>query len=269
MVRESQPDTRPLIFEDTPATWQELEARVAQILRECNYDVEAPKRVQLARGDVNVDVWADEHRSPPNIIVIECKNWSEAVTKTIVHAFRTVVGDSGATLGLIVSSAGFQDGAIEAAAYSNVRLLDWAGLQYMFASRWVTDFMKPTIYRETDPLYEYTEPLNSRIFRKADGLPEGRQEAFRELRGRYGALAMLCMAVGPGPWARMSGSETTVSELPLRTRLGDYRLLLPVDHPALPSDILDATALRPLMEAVIRHASAAIAEFDELFGGRA
>jgi len=34
--------------------------------------------------------------------------------------------------GVIVSSAGFQEGAVEAAAYSNVRLLDWNDFQRMF-----------------------------------------------------------------------------------------------------------------------------------------
>ena len=55
----------PLIEAEAPGTWQELETTVAQILRECGYDVEVQKNVQLARGDVNLDVWADDHSSPP------------------------------------------------------------------------------------------------------------------------------------------------------------------------------------------------------------
>lgn len=61
-----------LIEASAPASWQDLEARVAQILSECGYDVERQKDVPLARGDVNIDVWADDHSSPQNIIAVEC-----------------------------------------------------------------------------------------------------------------------------------------------------------------------------------------------------
>jgi restriction system protein len=37
----------------------------------------------------------------------------------------------------------------------------------------------------------------------------------------------------------------------------------------LPDDVLDATALRPMMEAMIYHSQLAIAEFDKVFGERA
>ena len=38
---------------------------------------------------------------------------------------------------------------------------------------------------------------------------------------------------------------------------------------ALPNDVLDATAYRPFMDALIRHSRQAIAEFDQIFGERA
>lgn len=37
-----------LIEDAPPASWQELERRVAQILSECGYNVEVQKSVQLA-----------------------------------------------------------------------------------------------------------------------------------------------------------------------------------------------------------------------------
>lgn len=122
--------TTPEIEAAPPATWQELEPAVARILQECGYDVEVGRNVPLARGDVNVDVWADDGASPPNVLIVECKQWARPVTKNVVHAFRAVTGDSGANTGLLVSSAGFQDGAVQAAAYSNVRLLTWAQFQH-------------------------------------------------------------------------------------------------------------------------------------------
>jgi hypothetical protein len=50
-----------LIEANSPGRWQDLDAQVAQILKEWGYDVEVQKNVQLARGDVNIDVWADDH----------------------------------------------------------------------------------------------------------------------------------------------------------------------------------------------------------------
>ena len=106
----------PPIEAAPPATWQALEAKVAQILAECGYAVEVQKNVELAgRGDANIDVWADEQTSPPNVIAVECKNWKTPAKKHEVHAFRMVVGESGANTGLLVSAAGFQKGALEAA----------------------------------------------------------------------------------------------------------------------------------------------------------
>jgi restriction system protein len=170
------------IYPDSPDNWQDLEARVAQVLQESGYEVELGKSVTLARGSVRVDAWADDHSSPPNVIVVECKHWSTRATKSVVHAFRAVVDDSGANTGLIVSSAGFQSGAVDAAAYSNVRLLDWMQFQAMFTLRWFANYMRPRIAEETDALREYTEPMNSRVFRKADDLPPDKRELFKALR---------------------------------------------------------------------------------------
>jgi restriction system protein len=141
-----------------PGTWQELEALVGRVLAECSYYVEVQKNVKLARGDVDIDVWADDHSSPPNVIAIECKRWKTSVPKNVVHAFRAVVGDSGANTGLLISAAGFQDGAVEAAQYSNVRLLTWDEFQQMFAARWYGTFMAPRLFAEAGPLIDYIEP---------------------------------------------------------------------------------------------------------------
>jgi restriction system protein len=178
-----------LIEDGAPARWQDLASSVARILSECGYDVEVQKQVELARGSVNVDVWADDHSRPPNVLAVECKHWATPATQTVVHAFRTVVGDSGANTGLLVSSAGFQAGAVDAAAYSNVRLLTWAEFQELFAERWFRSFMAPTLAEAVDPLHEYTEPINSRIFGKADALPEAERKQFKILRERYFPLA--------------------------------------------------------------------------------
>jgi hypothetical protein len=248
-----------LIESESPATWRELEERVARILGECGYEVETQKTIRLARGLVNVDVYAVEQTTPPNVLVVECKNWKQPVTKTVVHSFRTVVVDSGANAGLIVSAAGFQSGAIEAAAYTNIQLVNWEGFQQLFVERWFIDFMSLRIREEADPLVQYVEPFNSRILQKADALSAERRQHFKELRQR---LAMEMMGFLPMMWQFPLSTE--LPDLPLRKALASSEVAA-----EFPDDVLDANALRPLMEALIRSYREAIAEFDQVFGGRA
>ena len=258
----------PPIEDALPTAWQDLEAAAARILRECGYEVEVQKRVELARGSVNVDVWADDHAEPPNVLVIECKHWTKPVSRDVVHGFRTVVGDSGANTGLLVSSAGFQAGAKEAAAYSNVRLLAWDEFQQLFARRWFRSYMSPVIAEATDALHEYTEPINSRVLRKADQLPDRRRSAFIALRNKYQSLMVTNFAFHP---VTIDGGFSSVaSELPALPLRDSQRVPDESERMGgLPSDVLDAVALRPLMERLISHSQSAIAEFDAVFGERA
>lgn len=251
-----------LIEAHTPTRWHDLEARVARILSECGYDVETQKRVELAgRGAANIDVWADDHSNPPNVIVVECKLWKRRVNQGLVHSFRTVVGDSGANTGLLVSSSGFQAGAVDAAKYSNVRLMDWREFQRMFVDRWYRTYMAPRLFREVGPLIEYTEPINSRIARKAGRLTVERRSDFEALRQRYSALALGLMPLYvdvPGLTA-----APTLPQLPLRESMAS-------DRPGLfPDPVLDAPVLRVLLDELTVAFATAIAAFDDVFGERA
>jgi restriction system protein len=254
-----------LIEDGSPRTWRNLEMQVARILTECGYDVEVQKTVQLARGRANIDVWADDHSSPRNVIAVECKHWANRVPKHVVHSFRTVVGDSGANTGLMVAASGYQSGAIEAAAYSNVRLINWVEFQTMCLTRWIHRYMMPTMASDTDVLHEYTEPINLRIFRKADALPQDRREQFKVLRNRFQLLAAFNLMFHPLVYEHFAprGIKPSI-DLPFRNSANGQYL-----EGGIPDSILDATALRPLMTAVIEESRRAIVEFDQIFGERA
>jgi len=122
-------------------------------------------------------------------MIVECKLWKRRVTKEKVHALRTVVADSGANLGVMLATEGAQQGAVDATAFSNVVIRDWREFQEMFAARWFVSFFAPTLAAESTALFEYTEPINSRIARKEALLPPDRREAIDELRKRYWPLA--------------------------------------------------------------------------------
>jgi len=243
-----------------PAGWRELQNNTARILMECGLEAHSDVEIRLARGTVSVDVLAkDPAATPPATYICECKHWQRAVSKDVIHGFRTVVGDAGAHRGFVISSVGFQSGAYEAAEHSNVDLVDWQAFQQLFVERWFSAFMVPGLLKEGDALHEYTEPINSRIARKAGALLTERQDRFRRLQERYAVPSFVLLMLWYDPFTR----RPKVPVLPLRSSLGPRA---PVD---LPPDILDAPALRPLMDIVTQFYRQATAEFDEVFGERA
>src|SRR5262249_36946600 len=141
------------------------------------------------------------------------------------------VVDSGAHRGLLVSSAGFQTGAYEAAQFSNLDLLSWEEFQRLFLNRWFTRFMKTAVAQAADAVNEYTEPVNSGIARKATHLSESKLQRYRELREFFGpaATALFMLMIG------------TLPSLPIRSAFAGS----PDVH--LPADVLDACSFRPLL----------------------
>ena len=145
-------------------------------------------------------------------------------------------------------------------SHSNVKLVSWLEFQELFAERWFHRYMAPTLIEEGDALHEYTEPFNSRIIKKAEQLGAESGLRFRELVEQHAdpSLALLML------WFRPLSKRLTVPQLPLRNFLGVH-----ADKLQLRAEILDAIALRPLMEQVIQFYRQSTAEFDGIFGGRA
>jgi len=243
-----------------PNDWRDLQKQVAQILGECGFETEVEKKINTARGTVDIDVFAEDPTQKPSVIYLcECKYWQSAVPKSVVHALRTVTSDFGANWGFIISLTGFQSGAYEAAKHSNVRLLIWEEFQELFADRWFERYMAPRLTEEANPLVEYTEPINSRIFRKADALSAEAQEQFKVLREKYYQLALLTLLMYvPG----IKGYQRP--QLPLCKKPTE-RLLV---GGGIPEDVLEATALREFLELYLRHVKKGIVAFDQIFGER-
>lgn len=125
------------MFDTDPKTWKDLQNMVAQTFYEMDCEAETEKSITTVRGGVNVDVFVtDNNHVPPIVCLCECKHWSHRVPKTVVHAFRTVVADYGANLGMIISRRGFQVGSHEAVGKSNVVLLSWGEFVRMYEARW-------------------------------------------------------------------------------------------------------------------------------------
>lgn len=149
-----------LKFSNTePTSWRDLQDQVARFLNQADYYAKSPCTINTARGTVEVDVLVESPDELVKKIVCECKFWSTPVPKEKIHAFRTVVSDSGASLGLLISKSGFQSGAIEAAKYSNIQLMTWDEFLTMIQNKWILCRLK-RLKEISAPLSVYTDYLD-------------------------------------------------------------------------------------------------------------
>lgn len=179
------------IFSKEPNNWRELQDMVATIFLDMGYETTVEKDIKTVRGKVNVDVFA--HKKVQRLsetVIVECKNWARAVTKSTIHSFRTIVSDSGANLGLIVSKKGFQKGAYEAAENSNILLLTFEEFQIEFRDQWLDDVIErnaTAVY----PLRRYCDVMDSFIDKHIEQLTEEKQQIYRKLINQYDSLSGL------------------------------------------------------------------------------
>lgn len=174
-------------IERCPSTWEELQDYVALLLNQAGYHATSPCTIDTVRGQVEVDVLVESPDALVKKIICECKFWKTAVPKEKVHAFRTVVHDSGAALGLLISRAGFQSGAMEAAKLSNVQLLTWEEFTDLIADKWTIEKLKK-IKKRCDRVAEYVNPLHF-PFEKLKESDKGRYIVASE---KYTDLKMTC-----------------------------------------------------------------------------
>ncbi|MET0016213.1 restriction endonuclease [Oscillibacter sp.] len=258
-----------MIFKHEPQSWIELQDYVKRIFVNCGYQAESPKIIETARSQkLEVDVFAEIDGVPKQTIICECKNWNVNIPQAIVHSFRMQVNDSGANLGLLISKKGFQPSAIEAARFSNVRLLTWSEFEKMYEMTWYKNYFISNLRTLLSPLIEYTEPINSRVFRKADLLSEDKQKRFNELRIQYerptNLISELCFR------ANLCTDLKTgfqADKTPLELPLSKNSIFL--ENRCFPASILNSSSYENVLSELTAFILEAIAAFDDLFGERA
>lgn len=125
------------IFTTRPRSWHDLQEYVGQLFREIGYYVEVSKTYELVRGKKEIDVFVEDKDSEyGTTFLIECKHWNKPVTQETVHSFHTVINDSGANFGFIVSKNGFQSGCYQAATKTNIKLVSLEDLEEKFYKKW-------------------------------------------------------------------------------------------------------------------------------------
>lgn len=140
----------------TPANWRELEELVAYYFNNSGYEAVTPYKIETVRGKVEVDVYVKAYKELGQDIICECKFWDKPIPQEKIHAFRTVINDSGATLGIIISKAGFQKGAYFSADNSNIKLLTWENFLELLFEKWFK-FRERELLKIVQPLAVYTD----------------------------------------------------------------------------------------------------------------
>ncbi|MEA2362615.1 MAG: hypothetical protein QOD71_1760 [Thermoleophilaceae bacterium] len=254
-----------LITETTPETWRSLQTEVAQILEECGFQVELERNVKLVRGAVKVDVFAEEtYAGRRSAVICECKYWRKRVPQSVIHGFRTVMADSGANFGYIISSAGFQSGAHSAAEFTNVQLCDWHEFQAEFLPTWIERHFLPTLadrFRPLSQLHGRTHrPMSSR-----HPMSHEQWTAFLHLANRWTPFVEVMEELTPY-------RASAVPQLPLRENWAELRFSKKHDPESrnfgrrLPAGLIDAAGYRQVMEIALEHQANLFAEIRPTVG---
>ena len=103
--------------------WRQYQEAAAAFFRSLGLDATTDVRVQGVRTVHDVDVLVkSRHAGFEATWIVECKFWNARVSKLHVLALREITSDTGADRGILLSESGFQSGATEAAALTNVHL---------------------------------------------------------------------------------------------------------------------------------------------------
>jgi hypothetical protein len=104
-------------------TWQQLQSDTAELFRQLGCTATVESAVNGVRALHKIDVYVEFVKfGIPIKWVIECKFWNRNIPKERVMTLKAIVEDIGADRGILISSKGFQAGAISAAQNSNITL---------------------------------------------------------------------------------------------------------------------------------------------------
>jgi hypothetical protein len=245
-----------LITSTTPDSWQELETAVLTILTRSGLSADRGRTIETVRGHVEIDVLATQPVGKRTFTILcECKHWQAAVNQAIVHGFRTVMADAGADRGYIISTGGFQSGAMEAARLSNIRLLTWPEFQSEFEPDYYEYYVRDRLDECLDCLFSFTEPISPATFLASGRLDEERLPEFLKLKDQYVDLTFTCL-----PMAR-SGFKLPGEEK-LRLPLRQYNI--PGAELHFPPALLDLEAWDEFIDALCRVSGEGCAAFRAL-----
>jgi restriction system protein len=146
-------------------SWKQYQDEAAAFFRSLGLEAHTDIAVQGVRTSHNVDVLAKSTHAGFEVRwIVECKHWKTAVSKLHVLALREIVSDVGADRGILLSEAGFQSGAIEAASLTNVHTTSLAELRET-ATKEITSMRLRELYDRVEPCRQryWDIPKDNRI----------------------------------------------------------------------------------------------------------
>ncbi|MGN6260276.1 MAG: restriction endonuclease [Ralstonia sp.] len=180
-----------MIDDPLPAHWQELQNGVCRLFSEVGLTAGVEVPLRTPRGIVTVDVHAIDEGSVDRIqYIAECKNWAHPVPQQVVMSFTTVMHETGANIGFVVTRVGMQSGAEGYLRNTNIVGLTYAELQARYLPLWLKRHFEPEVHIAVDALHQYVEPFNEYRDRLIESLSVAGQERYRQLRDRYTGFAI-------------------------------------------------------------------------------
>lgn len=105
------------------ADWNEYQEEAAEFFRSLGLEATTNVTISGVRTSHDVDVLVKSRHAGFEVTwIVECKHWKSRVSKLHVLGLREIVTDTGADRGILLAENGFQSGAAEAAALTNVHL---------------------------------------------------------------------------------------------------------------------------------------------------
>lgn len=188
-----------MIEDPFPGDWRALQKGVCRLFNDIGLSADIEVKLPTPRGHVVVDVYATDEKSVDNIkYIVECKNWGSAIPKTVVHAFTTVMHETGANIGYIVSQHGLQLGAEDYTQHTNITGLSYLALQERYFSVWWQRYFCAIAASAADSAHQYVEPFNSFRERIVATLDIAAQTQFRELQVKYAPFVLLVQIMDIG-----------------------------------------------------------------------
>lgn len=147
------------------ADWMRYQEEAADFFRSLGLEAGTNARVSGVRTTHDIDVLVKSRHAGFEVTwIVECKYWNSRVSKLHVLALREIVSDTGADRGILLSESGFQSGAAEAAALTNVHLTTLAQAR-MEADEGVSRMRLTELYDRIEACREryWAIPKNERI----------------------------------------------------------------------------------------------------------
>jgi len=105
------------------ADWSDYQEEAAEFFRSLGLEAATNVTIKGVRTSHDIDVLVKSRHAGFEITwIVECKHWKSRISKLHVLGLREIIADTGADRGVLLAENGFQSGAAEAAALTNVHL---------------------------------------------------------------------------------------------------------------------------------------------------